>query len=238
MLRINNLKLDNNSIKICVPIAKVKKNDILDLSHKMDNRDIDIVELRLDYYEDVLDIVKTMDLISKVRENIDKVLLITFRTVAEGGYTDVTLDHYAKIYEEIIKNKYADMIDLEYRLNKKITDRINALAKEKDIKVIYSYHDFNQTPKYERLIHYFNDMSTRGADIVKIAAMATNESDVEELKKAARESSISRPTVAISMGEMGVDTRINAKDIGSCFTFASFDGTSAPGQVDISKIKR
>lgn len=77
-------------------------------------------------------------------------------------------------------------------------------------------------------------MQIIGAGITKIAVMPSGESDVKKLTDAAHEMKehiADRPYVAISMGEQGRRTRLEAADLGSALSFAVI----TPGSTESEK---
>ena len=71
-------------------------------------------------------------------------------------------------------------------------------------------------------------MAALGADICKIAVMPRNRRDVVALTAACAQAddALTQPIIAISMGEMGMPTRICAEAMGSCLSFGT---AGAPG---------
>jgi len=83
-------------------------------------------------------------------------------------------------------------------------------------------------------------MRAAGADVVKIAATATDASECADvLSLLTRPGRDGVPTVALSMGERGQLTRLLAGKFGAFLTFAALPGRpSAPGQPDVSSLTR
>ena len=66
------------------------------------------------------------------------------------------------------------------------------------------------------------------------------EDDVAKLREAAavtNENHPEKPLIAISMGEMGMSSRICAGQFGSVITFAAGKNASAPGQIDAETLR-
>lgn len=103
-----------------------------------------------------------------------------------------------------------------------------------------SNHDFDKTPPKEEIVSRLVKMQEYGADITKIAVMPNTEEDVLilldgslEMKKGKAD----RPFIAISMGSLGMISRISGELFGSCMTFAAAGNASAPGQLNAEYMK-
>ncbi|MCD8117990.1 MAG: type I 3-dehydroquinate dehydratase [Lachnospiraceae bacterium] len=130
--------------------------------------------------------------------------------------------------------------------------------------VLASNHDFQKTPPSEELKKRLLYMEETGADIAKIAVMPQTKSDVfrlMEVTAAVQEqipenifspasdticedansgkqvhSSVDIPVVTMSMGSLGVLSRVAGEFTGSAITFGAAGQTSAPGQVEVRKL--
>lgn len=112
--------------------------------------------------------------------------------------------------------------------------------KERGIFVISSNHDFNKTPSKDEIVSRLVKMKNLGGDIVKIAVMPNNTADVLDLLSATEEMHKNYPTlpiISMSMGKLGIISRISGEVFGSVMTFGSGGKLSAPGQIPIDKMK-
>ncbi len=92
-------------------------------------------------------------------------------------------------------------------------------------KIICSFHDFTKTPDLEPI---FDEMMKSGADLLKIACFANEESDAERMIEFAHEKQeLGISLIGICMGEKGVKTRLT-----SLFDYRAipFAKKVAPGQ--------
>ncbi len=106
----------------------------------------------------------------------------------------------------------------------------------KTAKLILSHHNFERALTREEIETVRAKMRKAGADVIKIAMMATNAIDnalVFETLASATE-----PTVVLAMGEMGQVSRIAAPKYGAFLTFSSVGAgrESAPGQVETERL--
>lgn len=84
-------------------------------------------------------------------------------------------------------------------------------------------------------------MQLKGADICKIAVMPRNSEDVLTLLEATRkmyENYADRPLITMSMGTLGMISRISGQVFGSAATFGSAGTASAPGQISVSELRK
>ena len=236
-IRIKDINL-NGMPKICVPVTGVTENEILGEFNKLKNTPLDLVELRADYFEFVQNQTKVTDLLEKIRKLYDKPLLFTLRTKKEGGVSYINTDYYFKLNKNVIESKLVELIDIEFFSQAEGVDSIVNLARKNRVVTILSNHDFLKTPPEEEIISRVNKMMDCG-DIAKIAVMPNSEEDVLTLLSAALKLKKEKkgPFIAISMGPLGIISRISCELIGSCMTYASHKDKSAPGQIDAKLIK-
>ena len=84
-VKVRNLELGNGIPAICIPNVGKTKEDILSLTRTYLGMHMDLMEWRMDWYEDVEDIAKVTELVKELRDVMgDTPLLCTFRTDKEG----------------------------------------------------------------------------------------------------------------------------------------------------------
>ena len=84
-VKVRNLELGNGIPAICIPNVGKTKEDILSLTRTYLDMHMDLMEWRMDWYEDVEDIAKVTELVKELRNVMgDTPLLCTFRTDKEG----------------------------------------------------------------------------------------------------------------------------------------------------------
>lgn len=235
-VQVKDLIFKEGNPKICVPLTGITDYQIMSDLENLRYYDFDLVELRIDYYENVEDFDKVNELLLKIRKIYSKPILFTFRTKGEGGMHEMSEEKYFSLSQFIIESGLVDLIDIElFRSEGKIKDTLS-LAKEKDVKVIISNHEFFMTPSKEEIVSRLVKAQELDADITKIAVMPNCEDDVLTLMAATLEmkkEKADRPFVTIAMGSLGVITRLTGQLLGSCLTFASLNKASAPGQINV-----
>ena len=110
---------------------------------------------------------------------------------------------------------------------------------EKGVKIVASHHDFEETPERDVMKMLLERMCAGNADIVKIAVMPQNEEDVLRLLSVTNEfykENPDTPIISMSMGKLGMMSRLCGETFGSCVTFAANKETSAPGQMSMGKV--
>ena len=232
---------------VCVPIVAKDDEEIIAQVEKIVEKNksarIDIAEFRADYYSGLNNYGMLENLLSRIHiilNNAGIRLLFTIRSHEEGGeklsFTSPTVN---EINLYVAKNELSDYIDVEHFSEKDSANRVITVAKEHNIKIILSSHDFEKTPSLNEMVERYKDMKERHADIIKLAVMPQNEQDVDNLLEAVSLTYQTYPDiqiVGISMGELGRRTRIEGYKYGSYLTFAIIDKASAPGQVSVDEL--
>lgn len=242
--KIKNCEIGSGRPKICVPIVGKTREDIVSQAKKIaevGKNKIDIVEFRGDFFKELGDEKKLKSLMVTLKDMLQEfVLLFTIRSASEGGeMLGFTTPSLEEINEFVIKEQLADMVDVELFSGEDIVKNTVALAKEHNVKIIMSNHDFHTTPSKEEIARRLILMQTLGADIAKIAVMPENREMVLDLLTATLEVSnkVAIPVVTMSMGSLGAISRVTGQIFGSAITFASLEKASAPGQIPVDDLQ-
>ncbi|MCI9078723.1 MAG: type I 3-dehydroquinate dehydratase [Lachnospiraceae bacterium] len=223
--------------KICAPVVENTQDGIISMAEAVYKSEADIMEWRVDHYSDFHNIEAVNKTLSRIRPVLkDKPLLFTFRTSHEGGAADISYNEYASLLSTAGVN--ADLVDVEVYRQGDIKGLIRTLKKH--AVVIGSYHDFNGTPSVEEITDRIIYIKETGACIPKIAVMPKNKMDVTKLIEAtllAKERLGGGPVITMSMSGMGVISRVAAEFTGSVLTFGCIGIPSAPGQIEVEKLK-
>lgn len=233
---VRNVEIGSGIPKICVPIIGISKEDIFDEVKRLDGIPVDIVEWRIDYFENAFDHVKVKEILKKLRGSLgDTPILMTFRTSKEGGEKSIEPDDYVAINIKAAETGYIDIVDVEAFAGDDVVKEIITGAHNAGIKVIASNHVFDKTPDKNDIISRLCKMQSLDADISKIAVMPTNKYDVLTLLTATEEmyrDYADRPIVTVSMGRLGAISRLCGEAFGSAITFGAIEKASAPGQLE------
>lgn len=239
-VKVRNIEIGAGIPKICVPIVDVTKEEILAAAENIKSTKADVVEWRVDWYEDIFDFTKTEATMQALREVLGEMpILFTFRTSKEGGEKAIETEAYVELNQNAAKTGLVDLVDVEAFTGDDVVKAVVEIAHENGVKVIASNHDFHKTPAKEEIVSRLRKMQELGADIPKIAVMPQNKKDVLTLL-AATEEMVSeyadRPIITMSMSGTGVISRLCGEVFGSALTFGAVGKVSAPGQMGIEDL--
>lgn len=243
--------------QICVPIVAPLRDAILSEAERTAGLPIQMVEWRVDFFagykEEILSVVR--ELKKRLR---DKELIVTIRTEYEGGEKNGSRFDYFSTIREIMKQGVADYVDVEIMRDEEALKELLALPEaktEKDgaadgktdglegsahkVQVIGSYHDFQKTPDFAFICRMLTKAGEYGCQVAKFACMPEKAEDVERLLAATEEVKKKNPglsLITMSMGEMGVCSRLYGGLYGSEVSFGCAGAVSAPGQISYDRM--
>ncbi len=212
-----------------------------------------VLEWRLDRFRPDLEDAEdhrevTLAALAPLRAAIgaDRALLVTFRTVAEGGrrpYGDRAL---GALLTSLITGRRAgtqsavDLVDVETAREEAVVSSVIEAARRHGIAVVGSFHDTEGTPDEETIVETLRSQRRLGADIPKVAVTPHSARDVLTLLSASLTvaEDLAGPHLAISMGPLGASSRVAAEAFGSAATFATAGQGSAPGQLAATDVAR
>ena len=241
IVKVRNVEFGTGRPKIAVLITGKSSDDIIKQAEIiMSSNNADLIEWRIDFFDQVEDAEKLVETAKKLRQVMSEMpLLTTFRTHFEGGVKKLSEEEYFDICRVLIKEKATDLLDLElFRKTSKLKEII-AEAHENNIYIIMSNHDFDKTPATSELERRLTLMKTFSADIAKIAVMPNSARDVLNLLLATdnMKYKLNCPLITMAMGDLGKVTRISGEVFGSCLTFGTVGDASAPGQIKSTNLK-
>lgn len=227
--------------KVIVPVVAATADAIEAKGKELTAYTMDVVEWRVDFFEDVFDIPKTVEAGRRLRAALgDTPILFTFRTKKEGGEKEIDAAAYTALNKAMAESGYVDAVDVEIFSGDDVVKENIANIHAAGKVVVGSNHDFFKTPDKEDLIARLTKMQEMGADIPKIAVMPQSVADVITLQAATDEfahQKADRPIITMSMGPMGVITRLSGELYGSSMTFGAVGQVSAPGQIPVEKLQ-
>lgn len=235
-VKVRNLMIGEGRPKIFAPTTDKNEADMLKtLKNFSTIKALDMVEVCIDYLGR-LSPAKFAEITKKAYEAAgSKAVLVTLRNGTDGGPFIAEDKYYGEVYEAIIRDGKADVIDIELFRDRAMIERLVKLAHAEGIKVIISEHEFKFTPDEAELIRRMQLEQAAGADILKIAVMANSPEDALTVMTATakmRHYYSDRPMLTIGMGKWGAITRLAGEGFGSDLTVASVGGkASAPGQI-------
>lgn len=232
---VKDIVIGEGKPKICLPIVGQTDQEIMEIAQSFKELEYDLVELRIDFYNNILNDQCLLQLLKQLRAVIDKPVLLTYRSLKEGGQIQLSDEQYLHLIDIACQSQMIDLVDIELMSGNTLVYHLVEIAHQNSIKVIMSNHDFHQTPSRSELIERFEHMEILNADIYKIAVMPQSYKDVIELLNVTLEMShkMDKPIVTMSMSQLGVISRITGELTGSAITFASAGKASAPGQIGV-----
>lgn len=226
---------------LCMPLVATEEHALLKEAEKIVRLSPDIIEWRVDYFDGVCDIEQVKRALNSLRALADQIpIIFTFRSHLEGGYKPVEDKMRYDIIRQVIATGKVEVVDIELISGADNISHIKEATEQYNISLILSYHDFNKTPSVDYLVDKMHQQIESGADIAKIAVMPKNEKDVLNLLNATLEARIKMPNppiITMSMGGIGVVTRMAGWLFGSDLTFAVGEKASAPGQFPIEELR-
>ena len=97
--KIKDILIGDGIPKVCVSVVS-----ITDIIRLMDY-DIDIIELRIDYFKELLNQQKLKELFKMIATlEMKQALILTYRSVKEGGLGELSHEEYINLYK-MNKNK-------------------------------------------------------------------------------------------------------------------------------------
>ncbi|MGV9199141.1 MAG: type I 3-dehydroquinate dehydratase, partial [Promethearchaeia archaeon] len=175
--------------------------------------------------------------------------IFTFRHPSEGGKSDVNTENQLDIIHNLIKSR-PHFIDIELNKDSKYFREIIPIAMEFQVNLIFSYHEFYQTPpteelkkvvdKFEKTV--IKELEQDNQDwmyIYKVIPTAHTFTDnIIPLELCKMLSQEDKNIVSFCMGETGIFSRVLSPKAGSFFTYASIGEKTAPGQVHIDVVRK
>ncbi|MCM2536185.1 type I 3-dehydroquinate dehydratase [Neobacillus pocheonensis] len=239
---VRGITIGEGAPKICVPMVGRTMAGLKEEAAFLKTVDLDLVEWRVDFFEDVEDIAKVKAALSEIRAILTDVpLVFTFRSAKEGGEKEVSTVFYMELNRLVAESGLVDIIDVELFNDEKAVKTLIEAAHANNVFVIISNHDFDKTPAKEEIVSRLRKAQELGGDLPKIAVMPTNTSDVLILLDATNtmnEQYADRPIITMSMAGKGVISRLAGEVFGSAMTFGAAKKASAPGQVPVTELRK
>ena len=193
-------------------------------------RGLDIAEIRIDRFERQ-DPAYVLEIVRRFR---GLPTIATIRSKSEGGDWGGSEDERIAILKAVLPE--VDAIDIELGSLAIVDDAVrsaHALGKP----AILSFHDFGGTPEPAVLDGVVERAKSKGADIVKVATLASSRRDLGVLANLTVKHA-EKNVIVLGMGSEGVVTRLLYPALGSLITFASLEEETAPGQLPLDLMLR
>ncbi|WP_153563350.1 type I 3-dehydroquinate dehydratase [Acinetobacter baumannii] len=230
------------AVKTIVPItAKTKEQALAQAQVIANTADADLAEFRIDLLSFASDTKQVIALGHELKKILgNKPMIATIRTKNEGSQLEISDADYGKTYQAYLKNPFMDWLDVEMFRDQKVVSEIVQKAHQKKVLVVMSNHDFQKTPSQDEIEKRLLKQDQMGADVLKIAVMPKSKQDVFTLMNATLKVSqqTTKPLLTMSMGQLGTISRVATANMGGSYSFGMIGQASAPGQIDVTKLKQ
>ncbi|EPQ3876452.1 type I 3-dehydroquinate dehydratase [Acinetobacter baumannii] len=230
------------AVKTIVPItAKTKEQALAQAQVIANTADADLAEFRIDLLSFASDTKQVIALGHELKKILgNKPIIATIRTKNEGSQLEISDADYGKTYQAYLKNPFMDWLDVEMFRDQKVVSEIVQKAHQKKVLVVMSNHDFQKTPSQDEIEKRLLKQDQMGADVLKIAVMPKSKQDVFTLMNATLKVSqqTTKPLLTMSMGQLGTISRVATANMGGSYSFGMIGQASAPGQIDVTKLKQ
>ncbi|MFO7797333.1 MAG: type I 3-dehydroquinate dehydratase [Promethearchaeati archaeon] len=239
-----------NPYKICIaiPIRSSSVEENRKVLFKVENHSPDFIELRFDYIQDPNNL--TFEFIRSLLDYSDIPMICTFRKYSEGGHCKITDSERISIIKTIIKAT-PEFLDIEMDNSIDFIEEVVSLAAEKNIRLIFSHHNFTDTPKFKDMQKIISSFKLKLHGIQKIYKNFLNnfvwkliftankfEDNLEVLKLCNTMAHENENIISFCMGEIGIFSRLLSVKMGGFLTYASLDDKTAPGQINIDYMRK
>lgn len=188
----------------------------------------DLFELRLDCLRDVLREVEGKIAILNAPK------IITARDPREGGANKLPLAKRRELLSRFLP--HAKYIDVELRSARAFKPFL-VKARKRNVRVIFSFHDFRSTPSLRSLHARAAGAKKLGADIFKVATHTDKLSDVARLVDFISNDGSDVPLSVMGIGKFGGISRFVLANCGSVFNYASLGESQIEGQLPIAVLR-
>ncbi len=228
---------------VCVPIVATTPAEALAQAARIAPLLPDMVELRADYLRDISPAL-VRDLLPHLAA-FGLPILFTNRAQSEGGVQAQEESARITVIEAACASKIPAVIDIELATAAPLRDRVVAAGRAHGVPVLMSFHDFTATPTNDVLAAHLAAMQAAGANAAKLALMPQSAADATRLLALSRAAmtgalpGFSLPLATMSMGALGMISRVVGHRAGSALTFAAVapGGGSAPGQLAVAELR-
>jgi 3-dehydroquinate dehydratase type I len=217
------------SARICVSILPKNNVEALKLIAKAEDAGADLVEVRLDRFEESRNL-------KDLQKSTNRPLIATNKLVSEKGFFSGSESERQETLLNAAKSGF-EYIDVNFLSPKhdETMCRLHGLQ----VKTILSYHNYDGILTSSALKKIFDQQNALEASICKIVLTANHVEDNLPILSFVSYASTEGQLVCFCMGEKGRISRLLSPIFGAYFTFAALDRGSetAPGQMTINEMR-
>jgi 3-dehydroquinate dehydratase-1 len=189
----------------------------------------DLFELRLDRLAGVVDQLESK------WPRLRAPLIITARDPREGGANKLSLRERRDLLTRFLNR--AAYIDVELR-SALALDSLLALANQKKVRRIISFHNFKSTPPHRILVTKARAAKAHGANIFKVATRTDTPVQLARLLDFITSKDVDLAVAAIGIGKLGAISRVLLARAGSVLVYASLTAaTDIEGQLSLDQLR-
>ena len=223
-------------------IVAVSGGDNLSNIVKNAERDgADILEIRVDLFKGISEESYNLNSIiqefKELKRDTTLPILVTIRRTLENGLYYVfsgSEERRLKIFKAIMPYIHAVDIESDTHIKKELID----YARQHDVFVIESYHNFFETPEYDRLVDIVEGMLKDKPDVVKIATMALKQREIVTLNRVfVKYSERGELITIVPQGNKYSLFRVIFPMLSSCLTYGHVGVKNASGQLSVFEMK-
>ena len=233
---------------ICAVIPIKNFNDVETTVKRALECESNFIEFRFDYIQNAKDI--RVDMLKYLKEFIpDNISLIfTFRDFREGGKLELDSNQKDSIITKLFSAK-PDYVDIEINSEDNLLRKVNNLATDNNVNLIFSTHDFKETKTLEKSIESIESFEKRlerlnfnkqllHNSVLKIIHTAIKFSDnFVPLDLCEYYRTKKKKIISFCMGNLGIFSRIFCLKAGAFLTYGSLEEITAPGQIKIEELR-
>ena len=226
---------------VAVPLVGATPEELLQEAVQLRGQPVDLVEWRLDHLAPLArgaqpDAARIGPVLARLTDTLGDVpLLVTYRTVGQGGCGEAGPEQYLALLGAVAGLPGVDLVDVEFDHPER--DAALQALRSAGVPSLLSHHDWDGQPTAEGMAALVQRMQATGADAVKLATTPADEGEaVELLAVLDRVAHTGAPVAMLGMGDAGRLTRLVGPACGSFLTFARRGAASAPGQLDLALV--
>lgn len=189
----------------------------------------DLFELRLDAL-----FAETEELVGAIG-SLRAPLIITARHPREGGSNKLSARQRRRLLLRFLP--HAAYVDIELRSAGSFTEIITA-AREKNVGIIVSCHDFKEPPRRPRLDEIGGIARSLGADLLKIVTRTDTPAQLARLLAFYHRERRKMKIAAMGIGRLGRSARRELFRQGSALTYVYLGRSGIAGQPSLKEVRR
>ena len=243
-VRIGAVELGPGRPKVCVPLTGATVEALEAEARAIRPAVADLVELRIDRFAAVADVLEVGRAIDAVRDALDPALpiLFTFRTARGGRRCGPARAAYRDLLLAAVGHRGVAAVDVEMALPEEVVSAVVTGRPRRRACRSCCRSTTCRAPRRGRRSSAGSGSSrTLGADVVKLACTPADPGGRAGAARARPRTTppapVRRPAITMAMGPLGVVSRLAGETFGSALTFGTVGAASAPGQVDAARLR-